>query len=300
MPERMNFAIWEMIVMRAVFAWILIPFILTEPPVFSSVPYPNGLAHLMDLSFLRDPGTVHILSLTAQACLVLGMLGVAEPLTLGWLLFVIVASKSYNQSQGNLGHAGQLVTLCLLAQWLASVRALLPGASGLRGLLWGGADSWRRQIWWLLQALAVGYTVSAITKLINSHGMWPFRGSAFLLQIYKAQTEMLVSQNVSLGPLTVAITDFIANHQWFGTVMLIPTWLLEFGGFVILINRRLSLLMGAMLIGFHHMTALMMGIPFMEHRQMLWLFAVNPAYWLVYGVRWVVAWTKQPRQVLQN
>lgn len=284
-PERFDFEVWEMIIMRAAFIWVLLPFIITEPPRFDHVPYPNGLAHFMNLGFLRDAATVATLNHTATACLVLGMLGIAEPLTLGWLLFVIIASKSYNQSQGNLGHAGQLVTLCLLAQWLASLRALAQDAAGWRGLFWGGMKSWRRQTWWILQALAAGYTASALTKLIVTHGTWPLHGANFLLQIYKAQNEMQVSRLVTVPPAAMAITDFIATHPWFGTIMLIPTWLLEFGAFAALFNRRLSLIMGVALIGFHEMTRLMMGITFYEHKQMLWIFFVNPAWWVVWTAR---------------
>ena len=284
-PERMEFAVWELVLMRLLFGWVLIPFILTEPPRFSEVPYPNGLAHFMNLGFLRDEHTVTLLSLSAKACLVLGVLGVCEPFTLGWLLFVIVASKSYNQSQGNLGHAGQLVTLSLVAQWLASLRALAPDTAGLRGLLWAGPASWRRQVWWILQAITAGYTVSAITKMVATHGTWPLRGSHFLLQIYKAQSEMLVSRAVQLKPAAVAITEFIANHHWFGSIMLLPTWLLEFGAFAALINRRLSLVLGLALIGFHRLTELLMGITFGEHQQMLWIFLVNPVYWVVIGIQ---------------
>lgn len=278
-PECMDFSLWELIIMRLLFGWLLFSFILTEPPRFPGTPYPNGLAHFMNLGFLQDEHTVSMLTFSARACLVLGVLGICEPLTLGWLLFVIVASKSYNQSQGNFGHAGQLVTLCLLAQWLASLRALAPDSAGLRGLLWSGPASWRRQAWWMIQTLAAGYTVSATTKMLVTHGTWPLRGSNFLLQIYKAQSEMEVSRMIQPSALAKAITDFVAAHRWFGTIMLVPTWLLEFGAFAALINRRLSLIMGLALIAFHRLTQLLMGISFGEHQCILWIFFVNPAYW---------------------
>ncbi|MDB6140674.1 MAG: hypothetical protein JWO94_3746 [Verrucomicrobiaceae bacterium] len=283
-PERFEFGVWELLIIRLLFAWMLIPFILTEPPRFPGVPYPNGLAHFMDLGFLRDAHTVGLLTVSAQICLALGMLGIAEPLTLGWLLFVIISSKSYNQSQGNFGHGGQLVTLCLVAQWLATLRALAPDAAGLRGLLWAGPASWRRQAWWIMQTLAAGYTASALTKMIATHGTWPLRGSHFLLQIYKAQSEMQVSRQMPLSPLALAITNFLAAHPWFGTFMLVPAWLLEFGAFAALLNRRMSLLTGLALIGFHRLTQMLMGISFSEHQQILWIFFVNPVYWMLAAV----------------
>ena len=286
-PEKTDYATWEVVLMRLGFVWVLLSmgFIIDEPPPFLSAPYPNGLAHFMDLSFLRNPDTVHMLCISGRVCLVLGTLGIAEPLTFGWLLFVIIAAKSYNQSQGNIGHGGQLVTLGLLAQWLASLRALLPDAAGVRGLLWAGPASWKRQAWWMLQALTAGYTVSAITKLIHSHGMWAFHGGSFVLHICKAQTEMQVAEAGKIGPTALAITEYITSHLWVATIMLMPTFLLEFGAFAALINRRLSVLLGLGLIAFHQMAFFMMGIAFQEHQTMLWIFLVNPVYWLVTGAK---------------
>ena len=124
---------WECVILRLVFAWLAVSLIPVTHSSMPEAPYPHGLARFMDLGFMRDATTVHWLSLTAMITLALGALGIAEPLTLGWTLFVIIAAKSYNQSQGAIGHAGQLLTLCLLAQWLASVWALRKGAAGIRG-----------------------------------------------------------------------------------------------------------------------------------------------------------------------
>ena len=271
---------WEAVVLRLVFAWLAVSLILTAPPTLPGTPYPHGLAHFMDLGFLRDATTVHWLSLTATIALVLGALGIAEPLTLGWTLFVVIASKSYNQSQGAIGHAGQLLTLCLLAQWMASVWALRKKGAGLRGLVWGGVESWKRQVWWITQTIAAGYTVSACTKLINSDFTWPFRGANFLLQILKAHEENRASYLGQPGEFAQWIVQVLTHHPVLGNLMLIPAFLLEFLAFLALLNRRMSVVFGLGLLAFHKMTDLVMAIDFGSHQDLLWLFFVNPVYWI--------------------
>lgn len=270
---------WEAVLLRLLFAWLASSLILTAPPSFPDTPHPHGLAHFMDLGFLRNATTVHWLSLTATLTLALRALGIAEPLTLGWTLFVVVASKSYNQSQGVIGHAGQLLTLCLLAQWLASVWALRKSAAGLHGLIWGGLESWKRQVWWITQTIAASYTVSACTKLINSDFTWPFRGAHFLVQILNAHEENRASYLGEPSQFAQWIVRLLTDHPTLGNAMLIPAFALEFFAFLALLNRRLSLALGLDLLAFHNMTDLNMAIDFGAHQQLLWLFLVNPIFW---------------------
>lgn len=271
---------WEVVILRLTFAWLAMSLILAAPPTLPGTPYPHGLAHFMDLGFLRDAETVRWLSLTAKIGLVLGALGIAEPLTLGWTLFVVIASKSYNQSQGVIGHAGQLLTLCLLAQWAASVWALRKGAAGLRGLIWGGLESWKRQVWWMTQTVAAGYTVSACTKLVNSDFMWPFKGSHFLVQILKAHEENRASYLGEPGAAAQWVVQTLTDHPALGNVMLIPAFVLEFFAFLALLNRRMAVIFGFGLLAFHNTTDLVMAIDFGSHQDLLWLLFVNPAFWI--------------------
>ncbi len=270
---------WEAVVLRLVFAWLAFSLIPTTATTMPGTPYPHGLALFMDLGFLRDAGTVQWLSATATIALVLGALGIAEPLTLGWTLFVVIASKSYNQSQGVIGHAGQLLTLCLLAQWMASVWALKKSAAGLRGLLWGGADSWRRQVWWITQTIAASYTVAACTKLISTDFTWPFKGANFLVQILKAHEENRASYLGEPGAFATWTVQTLTDHPALGTGMLVPAFMLEFFAFLALLNRRLSLAFGLGLLAFHKMTDALMAIDFGAHQDLLWLFFINPVHW---------------------
>jgi hypothetical protein len=280
-PERFVFTTVECIALRLLFAWLAWDYILTEPGRYPGTPYPRGLAHFMDLSFIHDAGTVTWLIWTAKLGLVLGALGIAEPLTLGWTLFVICASKSYNQSQGYLGHAGQLLTLCLLAQWLGSLWAMRGKFAGARGLIFAGMKAWPLQLWWMINTIAAGYTVSAITKLVNSGGLWPFKGGVFILQMLKAHQERISSSGQPPGGIGLWAVDLLHGQPWLGSGLLLPAFLLEFSAFLALLNRRMSLLIGLGLLSFHQMTELLMSIGFGTHQQLLWLLLVNPVYWLI-------------------
>ena len=276
--EPFRFTTWETVFLRLIFAWLLIDSIPTAAGIYPGTPHPRGLAHLMDLSFMHDPDTVRWLSISATLTLIIGALGIAEPVSLGWTLCVICFSKSYNLSQGALGHAGQLHTLGLLAWWLASLWAL---RGGWKKCLWAGPDSWSLQVWGIIQTIAASYTVSAITKLINSDGTWPFRGSNFVLQMMKAQDERITSNGVRAGDFAYQMVDILSQHAWLACVLLFSAWCLEFFAFLALLNRRMCLLIGLGLLSFHHSTELLMTIGFGTHRQLLWLFLVNPLFWII-------------------
>ncbi len=275
--EPFKFAAWETVCLRLIFAWLLLDSLPTAAGLYPDTPHPRGLAHFMNLSFMHDGNVVRWLSISATWTLIIGAFGVAEPLTLGWTLFVIIASKSYNLSQGALGHAGQLHSLCLLAWWLASLWAL---RGGWKKAFWAGPSSWAFQVWGIIQTIAAAYTVSAITKLINSGGSWPFRGGNFVLQMMKAQEERITSNDLRAGDFAYAAVDVLQHHAWLGSLLLCSAWLLEFFAFLALLNRRIAVCIGVGLIGFHHSTELLMTIGFGTHRQMLWLFFVNPIFWI--------------------
>jgi hypothetical protein len=276
--EPFQFTEWEVVCLRLIFAWLLIDSIPSGAGVYPDTPYPRGLAHFMNLSFMHDPSAVKWLSVSATWTLIVGAFGVAEPLMLGWTLFVVCASMSYNMSQGALGHAGQLHALCLLAWWLASLWAL---RGGWKKVFWAGSSSWSTQVWCIIQTIAASYTVSAITKMVNSGGTWPFRGSSFVLQMMKAQDERITSYDIRARDFAYAAVDVLQHHAWLGSMMLCAAWMLEFFAFLALLNRRMSLCIGLGLLAFHHSTELLMTIGFGTHRQLLWLFMVNPVFWVV-------------------
>jgi len=254
----------------------------------------------MDLSFMHDAGTVVVLSKSAIIALFMGALGIAEVFTLGWVLFVIIASKSYNTSQGFIGHGGQLHCLALLAWWLCSVWTLAlqlrrPAQAGFwKTVAWSGPAQRSLQIWCILQTIVATYFVSAVTKLINSEGTWAFRGGNFVLQILKAQAESVSAGGAEPGPVARTAVNFLSERPWVATVMLTFAVLLEFFAFLALRNRRLCLLIGLVLIGFHQSTEVLMSIGFGTHQQLLCLFLVNPVFWAVLACHWLVKCTTAP------
>jgi hypothetical protein len=279
--ESMQIAGWEAYLLRLIFAYWLMASLPTRAGAFEGTPHPHGAAHFMDLSFMHDAGTVTWLSRSAMIALILGAIGIAEPIAIGWTLAVIIMAKSYNQSQGHIGHAGQLHTLCLLAWWLSSL-----WVKDWRRALWGNGQSWARQVQWIVQTIAATYTVSAITKLMQTDGEWMTRGANFVLQMVKAQDEGLSTRATEPSALAVWILERMTQHPWLGSAMLTSAWVLEFTAFIALLNRRASLLVGMGLLTFHLGTDLLMGIGFHSHQRMLWLFLVNPLFW---------AWWASPR-----
>jgi hypothetical protein len=72
------------------------------------------------------------------------------------------------------------------------------------------------------------------------------------------------------------------------TVLLTGGLVLELGAFAGLLNRRAAIVFGVLVIGFHLMLGVLMGLPFIEYRRLVLVLFVNPAWplALVLGAAW--------------
>jgi hypothetical protein len=180
---------WEWLVMRMGLA-LLTCYILSEPHPFllSSEDHPVGLAKLLPLNFLYDPAAreihsvarfmqlleqplrpqsvVCVLTLLCSLWYVWGKGLRWSALGLGLLLVVV---RTHFNSQGYTHHGTQLVALCLLAQTLT---AWWYHKGQHRGLALPLAAY---MVYYTQGMIAISYVASALTKMINSKGLWLWR-----------------------------------------------------------------------------------------------------------------------------
>ena len=129
---------FEWFCLRIFFATVVAWSFLDERPFkLAEQPDPNGVAHLISLTFLNAPHARTIVWSLVGLFLVAYVAGS----WLGrWALLVSLASltvlstlvRTYANSQGYINHAHQVVTLTLLAQSLTVAWVLWPG--GARGV----------------------------------------------------------------------------------------------------------------------------------------------------------------------
>jgi hypothetical protein len=301
--ERTDFAPWELGIMRALFAFVVLRYTSFMWPIewphpgngwmfrflpaspFGSQPEPVGLARFFDLTFLHEPSVFAVIRGVFLAGILMYAAGLVVPVALIAMLFANVTIATLNVSQGAVGHSGQVIGIPLLLQTIAILIVLAPRWGGLRNLVALSAPAERLLVDWTRQGVVATYLVTGCTKLIVSQGRWAGRGAEFVMQIEKAQTEALHDTGVAVSDLAQRVTGFLAEHPFCASVMLTVALAVELTAPLALLNRRMSGLIGLLLLGFHIANGFLMRLPFLENRWMLMIFFINVPFWMWAGAR---------------
>lgn len=282
--ERMDHAGWETFFMRVIVAMATL-ITLWHPSPFNSQPQPHGLAAWgMDFSWLGDPSLTSTLRGVHMVCCVLYVFGFMPVLVLLPPLIASLGMGVLGNSQGAIGHATQIVTTVLLLQWLAYAWAAIQPRTRLG--MPRGYNGHQLAVDWSRQGIAATYVVSAISKLIESKGDWISDTPNFGLQIVKSNNmgfyDWLAPRTTGLG---AGMGQWFVDHPAFAMVIFGAALPLELFAFIGLHNRRAALLFGVSLFIFHSTVTEMMQLGFLYHKMLLLAFFINPAWWVVEGMR---------------
>lgn len=277
---------WEVLLLRLGLAWAAWT-AFDEDCRFPGQPHPNGIARWVDLTFLADDAVGGPLRAAARACLAAYVLGVPAAVSLLLPLALGIAMFTLKNSQGAIGHSFQVVHVCLLAAWLAGVWRLRCGIS--RRALPQAFTPGQLELDWARQALAAGYVASAITKLIESGGLW-FRDSQYFALHLIKNLDMKYYGKLEEGARRLEwLPEFMMTHPLLAQVFFGLALPLELLAFLGCRNRALALAFGAGLLIFHWSVKQLTELDFAYNSLLLWVLMVNPAWWLV------AAWRrKQP------
>ena len=206
-----RFALFERVVMRVLFAWL----VWQATPgalIVNGIPSPNGMTRLFDLRFLLYPDVFAIARMALGVALTLYVLRLLVWLALPVAFFVQASANAITNSQGAIQHAVQIVSLVLLAQTAAHFYGLWRRHSEKeeRDLL---ED---RAIWWSQQTLVAVYLVAGITKLFVSKGLWIFQARWIGVSIAKSAYQSFYDVFESDRPAATACRGRVCRRAWLG------------------------------------------------------------------------------------
>jgi len=279
-PSIPRFALYERLVMRALFAW-LVWRATPDALIVNGIPSPNGMTRAFDLHFLLDPQVFAWARTALAVALILYVMRLVVWLALPVALFVNLAANAITNSQGAIQHAAQIVSLVLFAQTSAHFFGL-----------------WRRRreeecrlledraIWWSQQTIVAVYLVAGITKLIVTQGLWIFQARWIGVSVAKSAYQSFYDTfNQADLQQQLGVAHFAAAHGWVVALIAAGGLFLELGSPLMLINRLLAAILGCALLCFHLGLDYTMRLTFIYNQWLLIIFMINAPYWIVAGAR---------------
>ncbi|MFT5468163.1 MAG: hypothetical protein ACI8UO_003271 [Verrucomicrobiales bacterium] len=298
---------WEALGIRILFAWVVFTTLPLKGPIsglfkegsdfgpagmvyYETQKAETGFAQWEDLTFMSNPDLQPVFWTLCGASLLLLIFGRLLWIALPVLATVSILARTLENSQGFIQHHYQVGASVLTVLAIVSVLAAIRS-------LWKKVD--HVQLNSLLvryaQITIIGaYAVAGLTKVIASEGEWIKNSPYFGLDLVKTSRQQFYNsvplmeehreRKVDPPNLPPGSKELLAYPN-FTRVALGAGLALELFCFIGLFNRWLLSLTGIALLVFHIMNEKFAGLSFGLNQQVLWVFMINPVYWI--GAAWL-------------
>ncbi|MBL9117230.1 MAG: hypothetical protein JNJ83_19645 [Verrucomicrobiaceae bacterium] len=245
---------------------------------FTAQPHPNGLAMWMDVTWVSTAAVEQTLRALTFVSLIAYVAGVSAAWSLAIPVWFGILAGTLSNSQGAIGHMTQGLHQVTLGIWMASVWWALRSRKGLP--LWRGFNRGQCEAEVGRQVLIGGYVVSAVSKLIESKALWFVNARYVPLHMLK-NNEMKYAQSLDPAFLQMeGLSRLMLDHPVICQLLFGVGLPLELFAFVGLRNRKLAVIIGALLIFFHWSVMQLMSLFFFFNITLLLTFLVCPWWWL--------------------
>jgi len=256
--------------------WYFYP-IFTPP---AEQPYPVGLAHFFDLTWLGHPAVLAQYKQLFTVILCLYAAGLALPVTLPVLAIMQILPYTLINSQGFTNHSHSILSVTLMAQALVAV-------CHLRGA-WLQPNA--RMNAWLLAAAQAGiactYLISVCSKMIASGGTWLFKSHYIALDLVKTMRQNYYSQLEPRYATEPEGVVWMLQHPKLTALVFDSGFFIEALIVLAVGTRRLAFIFGVFAILMHRGIHYLMGLEFHQNEAMLAVFFVNVPFLLAMLWAW--------------
>ena len=301
--EPVRHSLWEVVLLRIVMAmlfwdihtgWVAYLYQPVEAVIhmttvsrhsdvkYETQEHPNGIATAFDLTFLARDSIEAPLRLATGVSLILFAIGIPAAFSLALPLFFGIGMMTLCNSQGAINHISQGLHVAMLAVWLASVWALWRNHRGHP--LPQGFTRAELEFDWARQSIMAGYVVSGLSKIILSGGDWLTSTRYLPLHVVK-NNDMEYFEGLDPNALHLDwLPQVMMEHPLLCTFFFGLALPLELFAFLGLRNRRIALVFGLGLIGFHQSITQLMQLSFIFNKMLLLFLFVSPQWWLIRGI----------------
>lgn len=270
LPDPISSPDW-MLLRIAFAALVLSTFYDWHPYNYPEQPAPVGIARWVSLVWLHHDGVYHFMLGLAAVCCAVYVIGMGLRIVLPLLTAAQIIVYTYQNSQGFTDHSVQLISMVLLFQTIVVWWKRSVSPEKLRAWLW----------YYSRGIVLFSYCASALTKFINTRGLWVWRSKYLCIEIIKTRR---YDYYKDLDPALLGDPDsalWLMHHPLIAQIMFGAGFTLEVFAFLGLRDRRWSALIGICLIGMHQSVTYLMGLPFVNHQWLCLIFLINIPGWLL-------------------
>jgi hypothetical protein len=254
-------------------------------PVFrptGKLPYPVGIARVVDLRWLASRTTVRYMQYGAYIAALCYAADVLVPMALLYLTAATIVELTYQSSHGSVNHARHLLAIALTAQTAAV-------------FVWNAAEQWNWDLggilgesqqatatWWAIQAIIAVYFTSGLSKLRNTGGRWAGRSNWLLLAAYgRVETDRMTGKaDPDVSHRTEARISWLLHRPFVARCIFTAGWCLELATPIGLSGQTVLMITGLGLIALHWGNQFLLRIPFTEFQILVFIYLVNAPQFL--------------------
>lgn len=257
---------WFFAKLSILFIWLTSVFSIARG--YYQIPIPSSICKYIscDIFLIDSFGKVSLYLISITALLYLFEIKVLYTSFIIFLFSLIFFT--IEESNGILERRG-LLTFVFFAQFLAYFIHRIKKESNLN----------KNRMQFSVQVIVAGYTLAALSKLVNSGLSWVVDGKRITLQILKSHYYEYFSQG-DLNYLTKGyeLVSQLQNLSWLIIVVLTFSLILELFSSVALISKRATLAYGILLLLMHIGIYWVMEIAITAILFPMLIFMINPLY----------------------
>ncbi|MFT5467248.1 MAG: hypothetical protein ACI8UO_002352 [Verrucomicrobiales bacterium] len=301
---------WEAIALRVLFAWLIfqcLPLDALGPrgdDFFgnrgwfgtaggvdeTAQKHPHGLARWFDLTFMSKDSLQLPLWIISIGALISYVIGRGLIISLPILTTIMILAWTLYNSNGFAYHGYKLIGLILLAQtvvvWVHAISKWVRKKPAL-----ASADEAEKSRYSLNDYLIrftqvtiiAAYVIAGATKLIKSDGQWIQKSHYSALYIVKTYRQNYYKDldKEKFGEERVPWANEMLENPNATRFFMMGGLFLELFCFIGLWSRWLMAFVGLGLVVFHRMVDYLMNLQFYQNEVAVWIFLVNPVFWIV-------------------
>lgn len=273
-PGPFAYRSWELWFVRIGFALLFFWNTKWETAQYKTQPNPNGIANWVDLTWLGHHPPGMMAKGLVIAALGMYVAGLFPALGLLPAVFFSICIGTLINSQGEIQHSWQLVTLAGLAQFAVYAWPQKPRSAA--SLLKPDAGHHRLAVYAGTVVIAGGYVVCGLVKLINSDFQWIQKVPLLAVQLLKTNWANYYDTLEQPPQWLQQATQLIIEHPHLARVFFGTGLALELFAFVVLISRPWAFWFGLGLVSLHVGIMHVMNLTFMQHIYAVLIFLVIP------------------------